>query len=352
MKIGILLNSDNQLCDYSEIFRQIIIINDLPFIIVDPNSESLLEDLKSCTHLVFRHSQGDTDPLFYDVIFNIATRVENIRCMPDYPTFWPYEDKTKEYYLLKSNGFPVVDSRVFWNEKPAREYLVNAQYPIVAKLPKGAGSTNVVIVKSKDEGQRIVNQVFGRGVRTGGLDNGTSLTSLQKKGLVGYTKRKVRLFLIREGLIRDHTRYPEWQIQKDSILFQRFLPGNTFDTRITVIGRRALAFRRFVRDNDFRASGSGKLNFEMDMIDRRCIEIAFSVTKKLNLTTMTFDFIFDENKNPWINEMSYCFVDRFVGRCPGYWDDNLIWHEGTNWPQYYQLSDFLGRDDLKSIPQS
>lgn len=352
MKIGLLLNSNNKLCSYSEIYRQIVIVNDLPFVIIDPNSATLIEDLRSCSHLVFRHTQGDTDPRIYDVIFNIATRVYNIKCLPDYNTFWPYEDKTKEYYLLKSNGFPIIDSRVFWNEIPGAEYLENAQYPLVAKLPKGAGSSNVVIINSRSEGLKILKQVFRHGVTTGGLDSRTNLTSVQKKGMVGYSKRMLRLFLIRLGIMKDYMDYPEWQIQRDAILFQRFLAGNTFDTRITIIGKRALAFRRFVRDNDFRASGSGKLNFETDMIDRRCIEIAFAVTKGLGFTTMAFDFIFDQDKNPWINEISYCFVDRFVGRCPGYWDENLVWHEGSNWPQYYQLSDFLNRDDLKSIPQT
>lgn len=319
---------------------------------IDPNSATLLEDLKSCTHLVFRHTQGDTDPKIYDVIFNIATKVYNIKCLPDYSTFWPYEDKTKEYYLLKSNGFPVVESRIFWNAGPALEYLRKADFPIIAKLPKGAGSTNVIKVSSSAEGIRIIKQVFRRGVKSGGLDSNTNLTSIRKKGLVGYSKRKLRKFLISLGLLTDHSRYPEWQIQKDALLFQRFLPGNTFDTRVTVIGKRALAFRRFVRENDFRASGSGKLSFETDKIDTRCVQIAFSVVKKLNFSTMAFDFIYDEKKNPWINEISYSFVDRFVGLCQGYWDDNLVWHEGSNWPQYYQLSDFLERDDLKSIPQT
>lgn len=319
---------------------------------IDPNSATLLEDLKSCTHLVFRHTQGDTDPKIYDVIFNIATKVYNIKCLPDYSTFWPYEDKTKEYYLLKSNGFPVVESRIFWNAGPALEYLRKADFPIIAKLPKGAGSTNVIKVSSSAEGIRIIKQVFRRGVKSGGLDSNTNLTSIRKKGLVGYSKRKLRKFLISLGLLTDHSRYPEWQIQKDALLFQRFLPGNTFDTRVTVIGKRALAFRRFVRENDFRASGSGKLSFETDKIDTRCVQIAFSVVKKLNFSTMAFDFIYDEKNNPWINEISYSFVDRFVGLCQGYWDDNLVWHEGSNWPQYYQLSDFLERDDLKSIPQT
>jgi glutathione synthase/RimK-type ligase-like ATP-grasp enzyme len=350
MKVGLLLNSNNKLCAYSEIFRQILIVNDLPFILIDPNSDTLSKDISGCTHILFRHSQGDTDLKIYDVVFNIASRVYGIPCFPDYPTYWPYEDKIKEYFLLKSNDFPIVRSNVFWNYTQAGEFLSKSDFPLVAKLPKGAGSANVVIVNSAKEGEKIIKQIFSSGVKSGGLNSSSSLSSLRKKGILKYGKRLFRSLLISTGVISDKSDYPEWQIQKDAILFQKFLSGNNFDTRINIIGKRALAFRRFVRTNDFRASGSGKINMEMDKIDKRCIEIAFAVSKKLDFSTMAYDFIFDEDNNPQINEMSYCFVDRFVGKCPGYWDENLEWHSVSNWPQYYQLCDFLNIENLKTIP--
>jgi glutathione synthase/RimK-type ligase-like ATP-grasp enzyme len=350
MKVGLLLNSNNKLCAYSEVFRQILIVNDLPFILIDPNSDTLLQDIRECSHIMFRHSQGDTDLKIYDVIFNIASRVYGIPCYPDFSTYWPYEDKIKEYFLLKSNDFPIVRSNIFWNYDHAGEFLSKADFPLVAKLAKGASSANVVIVNSEKEGGKIIKQVFNTGVKSGGLDSSSSLSSFRKKGILKYGKRTFRSLLLSTGVIADKSDYPEWQIQRDAILFQKFLPGNNFDTRINIIGNRALAFRRFVRTNDFRASGSGKINMEMDKIDKRCIEIAFQVSKKLGFSTMAYDFIFDEEKNPHINEISYCFVDRFVASCPGYWDDKLEWHSGSNWPQYYQMSDFLKIDNLKTVP--
>jgi hypothetical protein len=148
------------------------------------------------------------------------------------------------------------------------------------------------------------------------------------------------------GITKDKTDYPEWQIQKDSILFQTYLPNNTFDTRVTIIGKKAFAFRRFVRKNDFRASGSGILDLDPDKIDMRCIEIAFRISQKLKFDTMAYDFIYDQANNPFINEISYCFVDRIVHDCHGYWDEQLAWHDGNYWPQQMQLEDFLGNNSL------
>lgn len=347
MVVGLLLNSNNKLCLYSEKFRDILNRNNIIYAIIDPNSNSLLDELKDCTHVLFRHSQGDTDKIVYETIFNIAQNVLGIKCWPNYETYWPYEDKIKEFYLLKSQSFPIVDSVVFWNYSKAQDFLKNTRFPIVAKLPKGASSSNVVIINSIREGKKIINQVYNKGVKSMGLNNNSNLTSLAKVGLLKYYRAKLRSTLLNIGALKEKAEYPEWQIQKDTILFQKFLPGNTFDTRVTIIGNRAFAFRRFVRPNDFRASGSGNFNTDPNEIDKRLIEIAFGISKKLKFVTMAYDFIYDEAGNPFINEISYCFVDWVVQSCPGYWDENLVWYNINNWPQYYQLLDFLEIKDLK-----
>ena len=347
MKIGLLLNSNNKLCLYCERYKEILACNNIPFVLIDPNSIALDEDIKGCTHLLFRHSQGDTDIKIYEAIFNIAANIHGIECYPDYNTFWSYEDKIKEYYLMRSNDLPMIESYVFWNLIPAANFLKTVSYPLVAKLPKGAGSCNVVLVKSPGDGERIINQVFRGGVKNGRMKSSSNLHSIRKAGIYRFGKGLLKSFLINTGIIIDKSDFPEWQLQKDAIIFQKFLPGNSHDTRVTVIGKRAFAFRRFVRNNDFRASGSGKIDNNPAKIDIRCIESAFKVSGKLKFNTMAYDFIYDEKQKPFINELSYCFMDKAIENCNGYWDDNLNWHNGRNWPQYYQLSDFLKKDDLK-----
>ena len=346
MKVGLLLNSNNKLVSYSEKYKTILVRNGIPHCLIDPNSESLLSDLKECSHLLFHHSQGDTDLKIYDTIYNIATKVFGIKCLPDHNSFWQYEDKIKEYYLLKSNDFPTVDSHIFWNIEYADAFLKNAKYPIVAKLPKGAASSNVVLVKTPEEGRAINKQVFIHGVKAGKLNNSSNLRSIRRSGLYKYGKRSVRSFLIDRGILRDKSYYPEWQIQKDAVLYQKFLPNNSYDQRIHIIGKRATGFRRLVRENDFRASGSRKFDFDPQNIDPRCIEISFSISRKFNFSAMGYDFIYDENNNPYINEFGYSFADYVIEKLPGYWDENLVWHEEKNGPQYYQLADFL-QTDLK-----
>lgn len=349
MKTGVLLNSNNRLTPYSEKFLTILRDNNVPHSLIDPSSKTLLNDLKECSHLVFHHSQGDTDLKIYETIYNIANKVYGIKCMPEFDAFWQYEDKIKEYYLLKSYDFPIVDSWVFWNCEQADSFLEEASYPIVAKLPKGAASSNVVLVNSPEEGRTIDKQVFTTGVKVGNLHNKSSLSSLWKAGMFNYTRNSLRSLLINSGFMKDRSNYPEWQIQKDAIIYQKYLPNNSFDQRITIIGNRAFGARRFVRKNDFRASGSGNSDLDPKNIDMQCVEIAFSISKKFKFSAMGYDFIYDEDKKPFINEFGYCFADYIIHSCEGYWDDQLIWHQETNWPQYYQLCDFLKMDLKKTL---
>ena len=104
MQVGLLLNSNNKLCSYSEKYREILVKNNIPLILIDPNSHSLLEEIKSCTHLLFRHTQGDTDIKIYESIFNIAHRHFNIDCFPNYEMYWQYRRQNKGILFIKEPG--------------------------------------------------------------------------------------------------------------------------------------------------------------------------------------------------------------------------------------------------------
>jgi len=351
MKVGFLLNSDNRFfpTGYSEKFREILDRNAIPYVLIDPNSNEMFDDLAGCTHFLFRHSQGDTDMMLYDSVFHIAKDIYKLKCSPDYETYWPYENKIKEYYLLKSRDCPVVETNIFWDYERAYDFLKTCGYPIVVKLYKGSGSKNVVKINSIKEGKKIIDRVFNEGVKLGQLPSKSNLFSFSNIGLYAFLHKKIRCLLVDLGFLSKSNPYSEWQLQKDAILFQKFLSGNKFDTRVTIIGKRAFAFRRYVRTNDFRASGSGLLDTNPAEIDMRCISSAFDISKKFNFETMAYDFIYDQELQPRICEISYCFDHRIVRDCPGFWDESLSWHEGHNWPQYYQLMDFLNLEDLQTV---
>ena len=81
------------------------------------------------------------------------------------------------------------------------------------------------------------------------------------------------------------------------VYFQEFIPNNGFDIRVVVIGKRAFAVKRFNRRGDFRASGSGKKEYDHKLFDVELISYSFDLAKKLSMQSMAYDFIYSDEKN-------------------------------------------------------
>ena len=102
--------------------------------------------------------------------------------------------------------------------------------------------------------------------------------------------------------------------------------------------------RRFVRNNDFRASGSGNWDLDRNNIDIRTVELALRVSKELKFQSMAYDVLFDEKGEPQICEMSWTYPDDPE---VGYWDENLNWHDMNFLPPYFHLKNALNLEDFK-----
>ncbi len=270
------------------------------------------------------------------------------KVFPNYTTRWHFENKFSQKYLLDSLGARTPETHCFWSRESAMEWISSlgkGSFPVVHKKGRGAGSVNVALVETAHHAEKIVLDAFSP--RGTWHQNGYLPTA----GRTGSRKLKTLLFnqLVRAGDATVHVltgRMPHlpkkyWMPEKDCVLFQEFLPGNRFDTRITIIGNRAFGFRRWNRPDDFRASGGGDLDHSIDGIDRKCIEIAFQVSEKAGFQSMAYDFLSDSAGEPVICEISFGYQNLAVHNCPGHWDGNLNWVEGQMWPEEAHVRDFL-----------
>jgi hypothetical protein len=142
-----------------------------------------------------------------------------------------------------------------------------------------------------------------------------------------------------------------FEVHKNYVLFQEFMPGNAHDTRVTVVGDRAFAYRRFNRPNDFRASGSGNFNTRPSEVDPEFVRLAFRVARELRLQSVAIDGLYRGTEHV-VGEISYAYVSWMVQSCPGQWDDNLRWHEGQLWPEQQQTKLMLRLLDERSTRSS
>ncbi|MDM1286212.1 ATP-grasp domain-containing protein [Acinetobacter indicus] len=297
--------------------------NNIDYKIVNAFDNNIIEKIQDCDVFMWHHHHANFEDTIVAKKILFALEHTGIKVFPDFKTGWHFDDKVAQKYLLESIKAPLVPSYVFYDKKQALEWAKQTDYPKVFKLKGGAGALNVKLVKDFAECKKFIKAAFGKG-----FSQFDKINYLKDKGK-NFIKGKESFIAVFKGIYRLFI-LPEFARKQpreiNYVYFQEFIPNNFYDTRVVVIGGKvAAAERRFVRKNDFRASGSGEFSYEN--IDLEIIKLSFEVAKKLNLQSVAFDFIYDLNQNPLIIEISYGFGVGGINNVPGYWDDHLNWHE-------------------------
>jgi glutathione synthase/RimK-type ligase-like ATP-grasp enzyme len=326
-------------------YQTILEHNSIACDVIDSDTPNFPASLGDFCAFIYRMSHEYNDAERAMTLLDLVERHCQAKVFPNSVTRWSFDDKIRQAYLFVAHDVPHVPTRVFWEKLHAMAWASDeAEYPVVFKLKGGAGSTNVVLVRSARAARRLIRKMFWRGIRSGAVPGGTFWRDFSLKAQIRHRGgRLVRSW--RGGGVRPYD-----AVHKNYALFQVFCRNNTFDTRVTVIGGRAFAFRRFTRENDFRSSGSGRIDWDAAAIDLECVQLALETSKRLGFQSMAYDFLYDKDSKPVVCECCYTYNDHAVFQCAGYWDEQLQWREGHYWPQYWQLVDLLERPDLKQPP--
>ena len=316
----------------------------IPYKIVNAFDSNIIEQVKDCDVFMWHHHHGQFKDVLTAKHILFALEHAGVKVFPDFKTGWHFDDKVAQKYLLEAIGAPLVPSYVFYDKQEALQWANTTSYPKVFKLKGGAGSANVKLVKTYKEANRLINKAFGKGFaqydRFGAFKERLRKVKEGKAGLLEIVKGIGRLFITTEFAKQQP---PE----KGYAYFQDFIPNNDSDIRVIIIDSKAFAVKRLVRENDFRASGSGRIIFDPSTIDRRCIEIAFAINKKISAQSIGFDFVFNIKNEPEIVEFCYGFSAEPYDSCPGYWDTELNWHEGKFNPQEWMVKAALNHSQKR-----
>ena len=270
----------------------------------------------------------------------IISAIQHARGTPTFPnweTIWHFDDKVSQSYLLQAAELPMARTWIFWDSRSAMTFFRDAPYPLVLKLANGITSENVRLVRSRKEADYWTHRLFGNGV----------LTLNQRR--VQYPKAVARHVLadLRWHLAGEAGKQYRYEQQRGYLLLQEFIPGNDFDTRVTVIGNRAFAFRRFNRPNDFRASGSGKIDWEPTKVNPAAVRLAFRAARTLGTQSLAVD-VLERDGDPLLVEINYYYEGWAVGACPGHWElrngpagESLEWVDGQVPPEDAIFADFV-----------
>ena len=299
--------------------------NEIAYKIVDCYQSDIMHQLDDCDALMWHiNHQNSKDVLFAKQLL-YSVNAAGKRVFPDYNTAWHFDDKVGQKYLLEAIGAPLVPTWIMYNKKDALVWAEKNSFPKVFKLRGGAGSANVRLAKTKSEAVQLIEKAFGRG-----FSQYDSLGNLKER-IRKYQLGKTDIFDVIKGFVRII--YPTKYTmvagrERGYVYFQEFIPENNYDIRVIVIGDKAFAIKRMVRDDDFRASGSGNIRYEKENFEDTTIKLSFILSLNLKSQCVAFDYVY-QDKQPYLVEISFGFVKEVYDSCVGYWDKDMTWYPGA-----------------------
>lgn len=311
--------------------------NHIEYKIVNCYKNDIIEQLRDCDALMWHHDHMNSKDILFAKPLLFALEHTNITTFPNFKSNWHFDDKLGQKYLFEVLNFPIAPTYVFFNKKEALSWTEISKFPKVFKLRRGGASWNVFLVDSKSSAVRIINKAFGKGFKQ--YKSWHNLRERYRKFKLG----KLGIKSLFNGVLRIilEPKYSKVLGRENGyVYFQDFVPNNNFDIRVIVIEDKAFAIKRMVRENDFRASGSGEIIYSKENFDDTTIQLSFSLAKKLKSQCVAFDFVF-HNNNPIVVEISYGFTKKGYDDCPGYWDEDLNWYEGPFNPYGWMVENVI-----------
>jgi glutathione synthase/RimK-type ligase-like ATP-grasp enzyme len=239
--------------------------------------------------------------------------------VPGYASVWHFESKVAQSYLLEAVGVPTPRTVTTVDFDDAQRCLDQETLPIVVKQSHGAASANVVLLRTRKEAEDWLRSVF--------FDQAWQRHTQSHAGRLSQFITGVRdpcfWLKVKQRLVGgDPQSVAYWQ---------EFVADNPADLRITVIGdRHAIGFWRRNRPGDFRASGSGLLDYRTSVPEgavRYCIQL----NRQLGFDSMAYDLLFRDD-DFLIVEISYGYLSKAVFDAPGHYvledDDRLRYEPG------------------------
>jgi glutathione synthase/RimK-type ligase-like ATP-grasp enzyme len=181
-----------------------------------------------------------------DIIYFLEK--QGAKMMPKYEFLKAHHDKMFMELLkcgLKDNSLKSVKTNFFgsWVDAQNRDF----KFPVVIKQISSAGSAGVSMAIDKDD--------FNRKTRKAGK---IILAQTLKEVFTGYFKNIAKTFL--KKIHPERAAYFNYDTTPLStpIIVQNFVDGLKGDTKVLVFGNKYFTLYRKNRENDFRASGSGR----------------------------------------------------------------------------------------------
>lgn len=333
-------HSNGEEQSYSARWAQVMPDLGIEPVMVDVTKPDALDTITQCNAFMWRFKSSNPERGLAQRFLSVLERTSSIPVFPSLETRWHIDDKIAQAYAFSRLGIPHPKTWIFYSRETTQEFIRSATYPFVLKLSSGRQSRNVVLVPDRAVASEYADLLFGPGVY--------SLNRPQTSLSHEFLRRGRRMLAATRGVNVDAAE-PGSDLHQGYFLAQEFIAGNEFDTRIVVAGKRAYGLRRFNRENDFRASGSGLIDLDPGEIGTDIVKMSFDISAALHAQTLALDIVRNRDGTPLVIELALSYPSWAVNKCPGSWfcsnpqnaNEPMVWHEGPTRVEDSILEQFL-----------
>lgn len=221
-------------------------------------------------------------------------------------------------FNFQNESLKTLDTKCFGTVQEAKNH--NPVFPVVIKRAWGSSGNGVYLAKNKKDYNKYI-------AKAGSL--------LQSESWKIYFSEKLRK-TIKSGikiLRPENSEYLNYIYIKhppnSPFIIQSFIPGLKGDYKVLIFGKKYFTLYRENRDNDFRASGSGKLFVVNDEKQKELLNFARKLKAEIDFPIIGLDAAFDGNKFHLI-EFQMMHLGPYTLQASKYWHEYI----GNQWVKF------------------
>jgi glutathione synthase/RimK-type ligase-like ATP-grasp enzyme len=222
-----------------------------------------------------------TRQIIKDVIFILS---KNNLVIPSYELLLCHENKGFQELYKHKIGIRSLQA-IYFSDKNSIQ-TVPLSFPVVLKSIDGSNGKGVYLVKDKAELNAILKKKF------------TDISLYDKMDIFRRTyfrKKKRYPEYPTYSNKTDVSEYKEYMTKNKPFILQEFIPNLEFDYRVLQLYDKFYVTKRYVRQNDFRASGAKKFDFNFQP-DIKLLSFAKDIFNKMNQPVLSLDICEKDGK--------------------------------------------------------
>lgn len=241
---------------------------------------------------------------------------------------------------LKNKGALLIPDFIFLRAHHNKSFMEMLRMTI---LPEQAKIVNTHVFgtyeefkKTKlSEGKYVIKSAFGAG--SNGVTMANNIAELDKK--VRKISRNFSLAVVLKEIkkrILWGSKYHKASIHNKKYIVQNFVDGLSGDYKVLRYGKRFYSLYRENRENDFRASGGGKLTYNLpsELSETKLLSFAKQMSDKIGTPLCSLDIAWDGKKFILIEFQCLCF-----GPYTAEHSDHYYSYENEDWKRYDETCD-------------